>query len=149
MNRRDFMSWVGVGVLGSSLPVAIAACTSQPSTPTTSSGGSGSEATGGFEVLGGVSDLDQAGQILNKDLAAGPVLAIRDPGNAEAVIAVNPLCPHAGCDVEWKAEETAFVCPCHQSKFKPDGSIIGGPTKEPLKTYEAKIEGDQILVKPV
>ncbi|MBD1937013.1 ubiquinol-cytochrome c reductase iron-sulfur subunit [Microcoleus sp. FACHB-68] len=154
MNRREFLTWVGAGALATSLPVAIAACSpnaaTNPSSPsannstTTPQSAAGSE---GFQVAGSVAELDKAGQILNKQLPVGPVLVIRNPADASSLLAVNPTCTHKGCGVVWQAGEKVFDCPCHDSDFAPDGKVLKGPATQPLKTYEAKIEGDSVLVK--
>jgi cytochrome b6-f complex iron-sulfur subunit len=47
--------------------------------------------------------------------------------------------------VEWK--DTEFACPCHGSTFNPDGTVANGPATDPLSPYEAKIEGDLVLIK--
>lgn len=133
MNRRDFMTWIGVGFLSSSLPIAIAACSPK-------------SGAGGFEAVGVISELDASGRLLNDNAAVGPVLVIRDPNNSDALLAVNPVCPHAGCNVTWREDKTRFACPCHGSEFAADGAVIRGPAREPLGAYEAKVEGDQILV---
>ncbi|OKH27620.1 ubiquinol-cytochrome c reductase iron-sulfur subunit [Chroogloeocystis siderophila] len=136
MNRREFISLVGA-----SASVSIAACNSQ------SADVASDVRSDGFEVVGSLSELDKTGQLLNEDLADGKALVIRDPANPNQAIAVNPTCPHAGCNVAWQQAEKAFVCPCHNSKFASDGSVQNGPAKEPLATYSAKFEGDLVLVK--
>ncbi len=151
MDRRTFLAWVGVGWVASSLPVALAACSSN----STKSDNSTNKATAanptpsaeGFQPVGTVAELDRKGQILNKQLASGPVLVIRNPDNANNLAAVNPTCTHKGCTVAWKTNKKLFVCPCHDSEFAVDGKVVEGPAKKPLPTYEAKIEGDSILVK--
>ncbi|WP_414546376.1 ubiquinol-cytochrome c reductase iron-sulfur subunit [Nostoc sp. CCY0012] len=40
----------------------------------------------------------------------------------------------------------SFVCPCHDSKFAPDGKMLGGPATVALQTYIAKLEGGDVLV---
>jgi cytochrome b6-f complex iron-sulfur subunit len=40
-----------------------------------------------------------------------------------------------------------YICPCHGAKFAGDGKVLGGPASASLKTYTAKIDGDQVLVK--
>ncbi|MFN6461173.1 MAG: ubiquinol-cytochrome c reductase iron-sulfur subunit [Nostoc sp. DedVER02] len=136
MKRRDFINWVGLGLIASSLPVAIAACSSQ----TTS-------ATGDWQTVGTSADLDKTGQLLAKNSPAGPVLVVGTSKSA-SLTAVNPTCTHAGCTVAWKAEAKKFACPCHGSEYGVDGKVLKGPATEALKTYTAKIESNSVQVKP-
>jgi cytochrome b6-f complex iron-sulfur subunit len=136
MKRRDFINWVGLGLIASSLPVAIAACSSQ--TPS---------ATGDWQTVGTSAELDKTGQLLAKDSPAGPVLVVGTSKGA-SLTAVNPTCTHAGCTVAWKADAKKFACPCHGSEYGIDGKVQKGPAPNPLKTYAVKIEGNSVLVKP-
>jgi Rieske Fe-S protein len=38
--------------------------------------------------------------------------------------AFNAICPHAGCFVAFATDRNLFQCPCHNSAFQLDGSII-------------------------
>jgi len=143
MKRRDFINWVGLGLIASSLPVAMpaagytyAACSSQ-TTPVSKN----------WETVGTSAELDKTGQLLAKNSPAGPVLVV-GTSKAANLTAVNPTCTHAGCTVEWKAETKKFVCPCHDSEFGIDGKVQKGPATEVLKTYAVKIEVNSVLVKP-
>ena len=138
MNRRAFLNWVGVGWVASSLPIAIAACSSQTTQADSTS------QKGGFQPVGKTADLDQNGQLLNKQSPVGSVLVVRNPSDNK-LIAVNPTCPHKGCAVAWQGSEKKFVCPCHGAEFSSDGKVLRGPAKGPLKTYTAKIENGSIL----
>lgn len=139
MNRRAFINWVGVGWLASSLPVAIAACSSQ----TTQAESTNNK--GGFKTVGTVAQLDKDSQLLNKNSPVGAVLVVRTNSGSK-LSAVNPSCTHAGCPVGWQAKSQKFVCPCHGSEFGTDGKVLKGPASKPLKTYQAKIEGNSVLV---
>ena len=151
MNRREFLMWVGVGGVASSLPIAIAACspqTQKSESPTSSTPPETSPTRlDGFHSIGTVTELNQKGQILNKEFAAGGVLVVSNPVNPKTLSAVNSTCTHRGCTVEWKADQKAFVCPCHDAKYSADGKVLKGPAEKPLPTYEAKVEGDSVLVK--
>ena len=149
MERREFLSWVGVGVVASSLPVAIAACTRQDPTSNspTESPVASTPRPDGFAPVGTVAQLDQQGFLSNKQSAAGAVIVVRDPKQANNLVALSSACTHEGCTVEWQKDQALLTCPCHSSAFGLDGSVKKAPAKKPLATLTAKIEGDLVLVK--
>ena len=144
MNRREFFGWVGLGAIATSLPVAMAACSSQ-STPSKLT--NPSSRPDGFKAIGTMTELDQKGHILNQNVPGSSVIVIPNPSNKNGLIAVNPTCTHAGCTVNWEQDHKSFVCPCHESKFAPDGKVLEGPAIKPLQTYTVKLEGGDVLVK--
>lgn len=57
---------------------------------------------------------------------------------------VNGRCSHLGCVVRWDAESEAWACPCHGSRFAPDGRVLHGPATAPLTPYgEANVQHDE------
>jgi glycine/D-amino acid oxidase-like deaminating enzyme/nitrite reductase/ring-hydroxylating ferredoxin subunit len=46
---------------------------------------------------------------------------------------VSAVCPHLGCIVDWNAAEKSWDCPCHGSRFDPDGKILHGPAVNRLE----------------
>jgi glycine/D-amino acid oxidase-like deaminating enzyme/nitrite reductase/ring-hydroxylating ferredoxin subunit len=49
-----------------------------------------------------------------------------------AMHAVSATCTHLGCLVAFNRTERAWECPCHGSRFGPDGEILQGPATRPL-----------------
>jgi cytochrome b6-f complex iron-sulfur subunit len=49
--------------------------------------------------------------------------------------AVSAVCTHLGCVTQWKPELGLIACPCHGSKFKPDGKKVEGPAPRPLPHF--------------
>jgi glycine/D-amino acid oxidase-like deaminating enzyme/nitrite reductase/ring-hydroxylating ferredoxin subunit len=58
------------------------------------------------------------------------------------LFAVTNVCPHMGCKVHWNSVETSWDCPCHGSRFRPDGTVIEGPALSPLKRKHPPALGD-------
>jgi glycine/D-amino acid oxidase-like deaminating enzyme/nitrite reductase/ring-hydroxylating ferredoxin subunit len=47
--------------------------------------------------------------------------------------ALSPVCTHLRCIVGWNAAERSWDCPCHGSRFRPDGAVIQGPAVDDLE----------------
>ncbi|NCJ06264.1 Rieske 2Fe-2S domain-containing protein [Synechococcales cyanobacterium C] len=145
MERRAFLSWVGVGFLASSLPVAIAACSAEPTDTADTPDTPGTDITNDVNV-GTVADLDAQGFLLDESETGRPLIIVRDPVNPEQLIALNAACTHRNCTVNWEASETQFSCQCHGSQFSAEGEVTQGPADRPLPRLSARIEGDVVLV---
>ncbi|BDU75496.1 QcrA and Rieske domain-containing protein [Mesoterricola sediminis] len=50
------------------------------------------------------------------------------------IAAISTTCTHLGCIVG--LADTGFACPCHGSRFDPDGTVTGGPAPKPLPWYK-------------
>jgi Rieske Fe-S protein len=76
-----------------------------------------------------------------EDLAPGDGAVVRMGGHQCAVHrdgsgrlqAVSARCTHLGCLVAFNRAEQAWECPCHGSRFAPDGRILQGPAVRPLE----------------
>jgi glycine/D-amino acid oxidase-like deaminating enzyme/nitrite reductase/ring-hydroxylating ferredoxin subunit len=62
--------------------------------------------------------------------SAGKVAGYRD--DLGRLHAVSARCTHLGCQVAWNRAERTWDCPCHGSRFRPDGEVIEGPATRPL-----------------
>ncbi len=62
------------------------------------------------------------------------IAAYRD--DAGRLHCVSPVCTHMKCDVAWNLAEKTWDCPCHGSRFNPDGAVLNGPAHEPLEKVD-------------
>jgi glycine/D-amino acid oxidase-like deaminating enzyme/nitrite reductase/ring-hydroxylating ferredoxin subunit len=60
------------------------------------------------------------------------IAAYRDEqGNVHAL---SPVCTHAGCIVNWNAEEKTWDCPCHGARYTIEGRVLTGPATRGLSS---------------
>jgi menaquinol-cytochrome c reductase iron-sulfur subunit len=59
----------------------------------------------------------------------------------QRIEALNVVCPHAGCFVNYSAAQQRFNCPCHNSHFGLDGAITDphSPSPRPLDALEVEL----------
>lgn len=50
--------------------------------------------------------------------------------------ALNPVCTHAACIVNWNGEEKSWDCPCHGARFDIDGKVLTGPATRGLEQIQ-------------
>lgn len=62
------------------------------------------------------------------------VAAYRDENGKLSVC--SAICTHLKCVVRWNAADQTWDCPCHGSRFKVSGEVLGGPAEEPLKSID-------------
>ncbi len=62
--------------------------------------------------------------------------------------AFDDTCTHKACSLaEGDLEESAVICPCHGAEFDvTSGAVLQGPAREPLTTYDTRVEGGNLEV---
>jgi len=143
INRREFVSWMSLGfvitsVVGCNQTTGQSSGTNDTETPPESP----SNSSQGFQAVGTVEELEKKGTLTDDMMS---VIVLRSP-NGE-LIALNNTCPHRGCAVSPAPEGETLDCPCHGSRFSIRGKVLQGPATTDLPTYEVKTEDNQILVK--
>jgi nitrite reductase/ring-hydroxylating ferredoxin subunit len=89
------------------------------------------------------------------DVPSGTVTAFEVDGKQISVanvdgrlFAFDDKCTHVGCSLaKGSLKETSLTCPCHGSVFQvTDGSVIRGPAKRPLGTYDVEVVDGEISI---
>lgn len=60
---------------------------------------------------------------------------------------LSSACPHEGCSVMWRDETNDFFCPCHDSLFGADGSLLSGPAQRGLDSLPSREKDGMLQVK--
>lgn len=58
----------------------------------------------------------------------------------KTVEALNVVCPHAGCFVDFRHEKKDFFCPCHNSSFELTGKISDPKSPSPRGLDQLEVE---------
>ncbi len=72
---------------------------------------------------------------------------LRRTGNQ--VQALNAVCPHAGCNVDFLQDRNLYLCPCHNSTFTVAGRIgdPSSPAARGLDALDVELRGNEVWVK--
>lgn len=73
-----------------------------------------------------------------------PIGAVYLRRTGEHVEALNVVCPHAGCFIDFSAAKRKFICPCHNSSFALDGKIANpkSPSPRAMDTLPVDVKSD-------
>lgn len=91
------------------------------------------------------------------DLPVGGAVRFLDPNSGGPAYVVQPTegqyrgfdgtCSHAGCTVNWAADDRRFACPCHRSFFDGrTGEVLSGPAPRGLRPVQVQLADGQIEV---
>lgn len=135
MRRRDFVQRATGALAAAALP----GCASLVATPVTPVNG---------ELRLTIRNFPQLE-------APGGYLKIRPTGSADALYVLSvdrdryavlsPICTHLECTVN--VEGAQLRCPCHGSTFDREGRVLRGPAERPLRRYEARVDGGELVVR--
>ncbi len=131
VSRRSFLSWLAKGSLAGSALL-------------------------GLGMLGRFISF-QSGQSAPSQFDLGPAtvypMGSRTPfmaaqaiiiHNSKGYRAISLVCPHLGCIVNVTSD--GFACPCHGSRFLPDGSLRNGPASRPLPALQVELDAQGHLI---
>lgn len=67
-------------------------------------------------------------------------------GHDGGFLALYQKCTHLACVVVWQETEKQFYCPCHGSRFQPDGAVLNRPAVQSLSRFPVTFDGEAVLV---
>ena len=77
-----------------------------------------------------------------------PLIIARTADGTYVVASIE--CPHRGVEVEYQPEKGEFECASlGSSHFAADGSRLGGPAKQPLRSFRSSFDpdaGDRLII---
>ncbi len=131
MNRKEFLSIVGIGATSVFITSCLSACKKENNTnidftlDLSSSANSALSANGGFIISQGV--------IVAKT-------------NVGEYIAVSAACTHQGTNVQFQSANNRFHCPSHGANFNTNGTVQNGPANSALTKYNTNLSGNMLRV---
>ena len=78
------------------------------------------------------------------ELNGKAAVLIKPKGGNVAVF--SAVCTHLGCIVQWRKEQSHFLCPCHGGQFSTQGTVLGGPPPKPLEKIPFSVAGTTIII---
>ena len=147
MERGEFISKLGLGLVMACAGCGLASCGSKGSDPSPSAGGmiQNPPPTG----TGNLFSLDLSNQLTNIGESAvqqGVIVVRIASGNAAASFtAVQVACTHQGNPIGFNQGQGIFICPLHGSEFSKTGQVLMGPAETPLHRYTVAVDSGGML----
>jgi Rieske Fe-S protein len=139
VTRRQFCAGACQVASGATFATLFAACGGDSSSPTSPSGTvsmlgvvSGRFAGSTVQVTVADTALNQVGGAALVQSTAGVFLLAQTSANVFS--AVEAVCTHEGCTITG-ADSSAYVCPCHGSRYNRSGQVLAGPARASLRSY--------------
>lgn len=138
MDRRDFLTSIGIGAAALACANCLEACS-----PVNGPGIPGPPSNVNLSL-----DLNAAANNALKSAGGyiyngGLIIAHLTNGS---YVALSQTCTHQGGTVQYLASSNVFFCPVHGSAFSTDGAVINGPAGQALKKYNTALTGTTLKV---
>lgn len=135
MDRKEFLSQLGLTSAAVFMGACMAGCSKDGSTP----------APTNVDFTINLSDpansaLGAAGGFIYKN----NLIIARTQTNA--YIAVSQACTHEGTSVQFQGANNRFFCPNHGATFSTNGAVTNGPATRALVSYNTQLTGTTLRV---
>ncbi|RPI05350.1 MAG: Rieske (2Fe-2S) protein [Ignavibacteriae bacterium] len=136
MDRKEFLTTIGVGAVAAFCSSCLAAC--KPLDPMVNS-------PTNVDLTLNLSD--PAYSALNSNggsIYVDNIIVARISDGS--YVALSSICTHQGSTVSYNEKTNRFVCPTHGSIFATNGAVINGPASNPLLSYKTTINATSLRV---
>jgi cytochrome b6-f complex iron-sulfur subunit len=147
MERKEFLSLIGLGSASALAAVCMGGCSK--STESTTTPGQPTQPTTPTNVNITL-DLTQPA---NASLATpggyiytGGIIVAKTTGGS--FIAVSQACTHQGTTIQYEGTNQRFYCPNHGATFSNTGAVTNGPATSSLKQYKTSLSGNMLTITP-
>ena len=139
MDRKEFLSQIGLGAAGMVLFGCMSGCKKSGDTPSAPSNVNvvidlTQTANLALATPGGSLVVSNGAIIVAQTLAGGVYLA------------VSRSCPHEQQPVHFEPTKDDFFCPSHSSRFTSTGAYVSGPAGSSLTQYKTSINGNILTI---
>lgn len=87
----------------------------------------------------------EAGTALMFKFGSKPALLIHHKD--DSWVALDAVCTHLGCTVQYEPDKNRIHCACHGGVYDPrTGANVSGPPPRPLKQYKVNVTPDGVVV---
>jgi menaquinol-cytochrome c reductase iron-sulfur subunit len=62
----------------------------------------------------------------------------------DKIVALSAICPHLGCSIGWDTSAGNFLCPCHDSRFSPEGDKLNGPSERGMDELPVEVRDGRL-----
>jgi Rieske Fe-S protein len=137
MERKEFVSLLGLGAGALVIHTCLGACGKSSVAPAPAPGPNG-------KVDFTISNIATNAGITSMGYTIQNSIIIAKNGNT--YLAVSSICTHQGTIITYNGATNKFPCPAHGSVFNADGSVNTGPAQVALKSYSTQIIGADLRV---
>lgn len=147
MERQEFLSKLGIGLVAVCAGCSLVSCGGKSNNPGPSTGGTTLPPAKGSGNLFSADLNTQLANIGDSIVQQGVILVRIASGNtAAAFTAVQVACTHQGNSIGYNTGQGIFICPAHGSEFSKTGAVVLGPAALPLQKYTVTITGGTLTV---
>lgn len=131
MSRRDYLGLAGIGSAAAAIVFSTVGMLRLPKPRV-------------LPDVSGLLRLGKASKFPPGTVAVLPEHKVCVFGTDEGIVVMSLVCTHLGCIV--KKTETGFDCPCHGSKFGPQGELVRGPAPRSLPWWSVSQAPDGTIL---